>query len=142
MKAAFDIKVKGRLGTDKEDDKEMRVLNRIIRISDDALLYEPDPRHVELLSRDLGLDMGGTSRATPGDKKPYNEEIHAPTEPLDDIIAACVNAAKHSCSLIKAQLRVSSDPPPDLRCQCSILLQEASVARIARRTSFFFAIDA
>ena len=43
MQESFECKLKGRLGTDKEDAKEMRVLNRIGRITDKGLLYEADP---------------------------------------------------------------------------------------------------
>ena len=110
MKEAFDIKVKGRLGTEDNDDKDMRVLNRIVRISGDALLYEPDPRHVELLARDLGLDMGATYRATPGDKPKYSEDAHAPTESHDDIVAACVPASRISCSIANVKLKVTFGP--------------------------------
>ena len=35
--------------------KEMRVLNRIVRIVEGGLLYEPDPRHVELLASSFGF---------------------------------------------------------------------------------------
>ena len=33
-------------------------MTRIVRITDQGLLHEPDPRHVELLTRDLGLSEG------------------------------------------------------------------------------------
>ena len=47
MKKAFEIKIRGRLGTDEKDDKEIRILNRIVRITPKGLFYEADPRHVE-----------------------------------------------------------------------------------------------
>lgn len=45
--------MKGRLGEDETDLKEIRVLNRILRITADGLRYDADPRHVELLSRSM-----------------------------------------------------------------------------------------
>ena len=70
MAKAFECKMKGRLGHDPEDLKEMRVLNRIVRIVETGLRYEPDPRHVELLVRALNLE-DGKSKATPGQKVPF-----------------------------------------------------------------------
>ena len=38
LKAAFECKFRGRLGLDDSDAKEIRVLNRIVRITKDGLL--------------------------------------------------------------------------------------------------------
>ena len=73
MAAAFQIKLKGRLGHDEHDLKEMRVLNRIVRIVSDGLLYEPDPRHIELLTKSMGLE-GANSQMTPGVKPKIHDE--------------------------------------------------------------------
>ena len=51
MQKSFECKLKGRLGLRPEDCKEMRVLNRIVRVTDNGLLYEADPRHAEMLIR-------------------------------------------------------------------------------------------
>ena len=56
MQSSFDVKLKGRLGHEAADLKEMRVLNRIVRIVETGLRYGPDPRHVELLARALSLE--------------------------------------------------------------------------------------
>ena len=64
MKEAFECKVKGRLGTEKEDMKEMRVLNRIVRVASEGLLYEADPRHAEMLFKAFQLE-GAKSVVTP-----------------------------------------------------------------------------
>ena len=53
---AFELKVKGRHGEGEHCDKEVRVLNQIIRIDSEGLLDEADPRHAELLSKSLGLE--------------------------------------------------------------------------------------
>ena len=87
MQKSFDCKLKGRLGTDPGDCKEMRVLNRIVRINDKGLLYEADPRHAEIIIKAFHLEHG-KSIVTPGlkshdsdvdpDKMDSNaaEEIH------------------------------------------------------------------
>jgi len=55
MQEAFLCKVEGRLGSATKDLKEARVLGRIIRWTKDGFKYEADPRHVEMLVRDLGV---------------------------------------------------------------------------------------
>ena len=68
----FSVKLKGRLGPEPHDLKEVRVLNRVVRMADTGLLYEPDPRHVELLIRALGLEVANY-RVTPGSKPQYQD---------------------------------------------------------------------
>ena len=75
MAHAFEIKLKGRLGLEPGDLREMRVLNRIVRIVGTGLRYEPDPRHVELLARALNLE-DAKPQVTPGRKEPYDEIQH------------------------------------------------------------------
>ena len=82
MKKNFEVKLKGRLGNGKGDVQEMRVLNRIIRLTSAGLLYEPDPRHIELLVRDLGLQEANFA-VTPGNKAPANPDI-TPEQLSDD----------------------------------------------------------
>ena len=69
--------MKGRLGRGQDDLKEMRVLNRIVRITEDGLRYEADPRHVELLAKSLNL-QDCKSVVTPGVKLPFDDD--APTD--------------------------------------------------------------
>ena len=65
MQQSFDCKLKGRLGLDPEDCKEMRVLNRIVRITESGVLYEADPRHAEMTIKAFHLE-NGKSVVTPG----------------------------------------------------------------------------
>ena len=44
-----------RLGPGPSDDKEGRVLNRVVRWTPDGVTYEADPRHYEKLVQELGL---------------------------------------------------------------------------------------
>jgi len=67
------IKVRATLGPEPSDDKEVSILNRVIRWSHSSLLYEADPRHVEKLLRDSGLENCNALN-TPGVKEPTNSE--------------------------------------------------------------------
>ena len=66
LEKVFEIKVRGRLG-EGTADTEIRILNRVIRITSQGVSYEADPRHHELLQRSLGLE-GSTPVSTPGVK--------------------------------------------------------------------------
>ena len=73
MQEAFECKLKGRLGGEDGDEKEMRVLNRIVRVTSRGLLYEPDPRHIELLIKAMDLEQAN-SQVTPCVKMTAQEE--------------------------------------------------------------------
>ena len=62
LKALFELKVRGRIG-EHLPLKEMRMLNRIVTLTDKGLLYGADPRHAELLVRNLAVS---NSVAAPG----------------------------------------------------------------------------
>ena len=51
MRAKYKIKVRGRLGPEKHDDKSIRILNRIVTWDREGILYEADQRHAEILVR-------------------------------------------------------------------------------------------
>ena len=81
MSAAFQVKLKGRIGHDDHDKKSMRVLNRLLTVVSNGLIYEPDPRHIELLARSLGLETcklqtvpGIKDTSHPCDKEEEEEE--------------------------------------------------------------------
>ena len=110
LRAVFEIKVKGRLGTGESDDKQIRVLNRIVRVEDEGLRYEPDPRHVDLLLRDLGLDGDDVKPSpVPGTEPTFDETIHVPDDDLSQIVNACITAANNSCAENKQHLHVTFD---------------------------------
>ena len=69
-----------RIGPGKDDDKEGRVLNRVVRWIEDGLEYGADPRQAEKLIESNGL--GGEevkSAVTPG-VKPTSEQISGEKE--------------------------------------------------------------
>jgi len=81
MNREFLCKVEGRIGSGRSDKKEARVLGRVIKWSEDGLTYEADPRHVEILIRDLGIGEERTV-VTPGTK----EEKRSEEETLEDVL--------------------------------------------------------
>ena len=44
------------VGRGKEEDKEARILNRVIRVTPSGWEYEADQRHGELITKTLGID--------------------------------------------------------------------------------------
>ena len=68
----YEITVGPRLGPGEEDAKEARALNRIVRWCSDRIEYEADPRQVERLIAECGLE-GAKSVATPGVKMTFTD---------------------------------------------------------------------
>ena len=67
LRKAFELGECSRLGLGPQHVREIRILNRILRIDSSGLKWEADPRHLELLAKSLGLEKC-RGRATPGDK--------------------------------------------------------------------------
>ena len=63
----YELTESARLGPGSADDKEARMLNRVVRWTPTGLELEADPRQVEKLVRDLGLE-GANPLGTPGAK--------------------------------------------------------------------------
>ena len=82
---SFELKIRRRIGENTEL-KTMRILRRIVTLTPEGLIYESDPRHAELMVRNLSL---GKSKGvgTPGVKLPDISD-EAPkdngNEPWDD----------------------------------------------------------
>ena len=68
LRAAFGIKVKGHLGESDDCENEPRVLNRIVRIDDQGLRWEADPRHAEMLLDAIPIGTAVTSPGVRGDE--------------------------------------------------------------------------
>ncbi len=56
------------IGPESGDDKEAKVLNRIIRYTPTAIEFEGDQRHAEIIARELNVD-GARSVSTPGSRE-------------------------------------------------------------------------
>ncbi len=68
----YELDVGPRLGPGPQDAKEGRVLNRVIRWGDRRLEYEADPRQIERLVAECGLE-GAKAVATPGVKPTFQK---------------------------------------------------------------------
>lgn len=70
----FLLKSRGRLGPEPQDDRVIRILNRVVEWTEDGIWYEADPRHVEIILRELGLQGKSKAVVTPGEKESGNPE--------------------------------------------------------------------
>ena len=75
----YKIKVE-RLGPDDDDLKEVNILNKIVRITTEGIELEADPRHAELIIRELGLE-GCKATKVPGSKATKERPISRVTKP-------------------------------------------------------------
>ena len=73
MSARWECKFRGRLGPAPEDDKSIRVLNRIFEWCEDGIRIEPDQRHAEIITKLMGVDQGN-SVSSPGVKQELDED--------------------------------------------------------------------
>ncbi len=73
LRKKYELKEGARLGPGKEDDKEARILNRLVRWTAEGIEYEAGPRQAERIVRDLNLS-GCKSVGSPG-VKPTGEQV-------------------------------------------------------------------
>ena len=71
LKKYWMIKFRAVLGPEDKDDKETSILNRVVRWDRNGIEYEADPRHVEKLLREMG--MQSCRELSPG-TKPTSEQ--------------------------------------------------------------------
>ena len=60
----MEVKFKGRLERGKPG--AVRILNRVVTVTENGLEYEADQRHAEILMRDMGIDESSKGVVTPG----------------------------------------------------------------------------
>ena len=70
----FEIKVKGVLGPEDKDMKEIVILGRLVRWTEDGVEFEADPRHRKALMDHFGFEEGVKGAAVNGDKERKEEE--------------------------------------------------------------------
>ena len=75
FKKYWIIKVRAILGPEQGDEKEVSILNRVVRWSSGVIEYEADPMHVKKLLRDMGME-GCRGLSTAG-VKPSSEEVRS-----------------------------------------------------------------
>ena len=79
---------------DKSDDKAITILNRCVEWTSEGILYEPDPRHVEILVNELGIKDAkavvspGVKRAVVADEDNKHPEPAQATK-FRQLIARC-----------------------------------------------------
>ena len=78
----YKIKV-GVLDRRNGQQEEVRILNKLIRVVDDGIELEADPRHVELAIRDLELESARAS-TVPGSKDSRKRRTHDSDDGDDD----------------------------------------------------------
>ena len=67
LSKVFELKLKGIIGPGDNDQKQMRVLNRVITWDSRGITYEADQRHAEIIIKTLGLE-DSKQVATPGER--------------------------------------------------------------------------
>ena len=80
------------LGDSQDETKEIRVLNRIIRWEKDGITYEPDPRHAEIIAKEMGVD-GTKGVGTPSIKEATDSDDNTKGESPDGGDAAELQGA-------------------------------------------------
>lgn len=68
MESRYDIKYRGHIGSQKDDEKSIIMLNRIVEWTDEGVVYNSDQRHADIIVRYLGLGKAN-GVVTPGEKK-------------------------------------------------------------------------
>ena len=89
LKTKFEIKVRGRMG-EHHECKQMRILNRVVTLSESGLTYEADPRHAELLIRNMAVS---NSVGTPGVKD--SDLTHAAPKEQEGITQPAMEGQEH-----------------------------------------------
>ena len=56
--------MRGTIGPDAHDLRSMTILNRIVEWTENGITLEADPRHVDLLLHELGLEKAKGSEVT------------------------------------------------------------------------------
>ena len=80
LEGKYKLKVQT-LGARKECTREIRVLNKVVRYTDTGIELEADPRHAEIVVRDLGLSESKISKV-PGQKEERDNKARLEDEPI------------------------------------------------------------
>jgi hypothetical protein len=74
MKTWWDIKLRGIVGSDPGDTKEITILNRILTWDGDEITLRSDPKHQQEITRAFGLTEGSRGITIPVDRDAPAEE--------------------------------------------------------------------
>ena len=109
----FDIKIRGMLGPEERDDKEIVILGRTVRYVKEGIEYEADKRHREMILEAFGLSEGSKGSSVNGDKS-KREEIWEEEELVGKEIsefrglAARLNFLSQDCPDLQFGIKESS----------------------------------
>jgi hypothetical protein len=79
----YEIKHRGRLGPGDSDDKQIRILNRVVWWNHEGIHYEPDQRHAEIMVKMMGV-RDKSSVVTPGVKPCDDKEEDGDDEQVEE----------------------------------------------------------
>ena len=103
MQNKYEVTLRGRLGPGRDDSKEMTLLNRIVRwTEDDGIEIEADPRQAERLVEQLNLE-GANPVSTPGVKE-------TSTEVQDDVPIYDERAKVYQAATARSNFMASDRP--------------------------------
>ena len=114
MPTWFDVKFKGVSGRDKKDDKEVIILGRVLRVTEEGLEYEADRKHRQMILDQLRLSEGSKGLSSNVSKEEKQEE----EEEGEDL----VKEEATSFRALAARFNYLSSDCPDLQFpikQCS-----------------------
>lgn len=98
----FELKLRGRLGENVEGPRQLKILNRIITLTDTGSQFEADPRHVDLLANSMGLTLSNAV-STPGVEDPEPDyAAQKSTEPEDISLSNPFSAGADSAECIQS----------------------------------------
>jgi hypothetical protein len=109
----YDIKIRGMMGPDAEDDKEIRILNRVVKWEHDKLIYEADDKHVKKILFELGFDEN-----TKGNDMPIAKDFDAEGGEDDEDLEAH-EARRYR--MMAATINYLASDRPDLQFTASVL---------------------
>ena len=74
MEKWFEIKVRGMLGPEIRDDKEIVILGRTVRWTEEGIEYEADKKHRKAMMEHFGFEEGVKGSMVNGDKERKEED--------------------------------------------------------------------
>lgn len=114
LQSAYELKRLGTLDFEESDDREIHVLNRLIRVGKhngrQAVFLEPDRRHVDLLIRELGLETA-KGVDTPHVKKSVDQQM---LESKSPVLRKDLTKTYRSCVMRAAYLSQDRPDSPDI----------------------------
>jgi hypothetical protein len=94
IKEWYEVKVKARLGPEKGDAKQIDVLGRVLRCTDEGYEYEADRKHRNIVMETFGFDdksKGLLVNGKPEDSEDEDAEVHGHEATAFRALAARIN---------------------------------------------------